>query len=188
MTSMFGRMKATVFGDKCENQEKKILNSSVYRTVQEKIKDDSKVEYLMEYYDQSPRYKKDMEKLAKIYMETRDECKYEDDRTRDLKIVNLVVAHKNARAEIKNFGPEQGEDIPNGRYPKFSNKQLAYLSSPMKSPSNLYLMIDNKLKGDFEVEEAAGGKKRKYKRKTNKRKTNKKKTNKRKTYKKRTKK
>tara|TARA_Y100000992_G_C21047590_1_gene387949 strand:- start:72 stop:614 length:543 start_codon:yes stop_codon:yes gene_type:complete len=180
---MLERMKKTVLGDTCTNRGKTIKNNLAYNKVQEELTKASKITFLLDYYPQ-PEYQKNMEKLANLYMKTRDECGYNV----DLEAINLVVAHKNALAEIKNFGPEQGENYPNARYPKFSNKQLAYLSSPMKSPSNLYLMIDNKLKGDFEVEEAAGGKKRKYKRKTNKRKTNKRKTNKRKTYKKRTKK
>ena len=169
MTSMFGRIGESVFGDKCTNRGKTIKNNPAYIKVQEQVTKASKITFLLDYYPQSG-YQKNMEKLANLYMKTRDECGYNV----DLEAINLVVAHKNARAEIKKFGSEQGGNIPNGRYPKFSNNHLA-------SEDFIIRKIQEK-------QPTAGGKKRKYKRKTNKRKTNKRKTNKRKTNKKRTKK
>ena len=190
MATMLQRMKTTVLGDKCTNQEKKIINKNIYNELNARglgvnaVAD--KISYLMSYYD---KYKNDIKTLADIHMKTRDECTYNNSMKRDLEVINLVFAHKMARAEIDKFGKDQGE-MPNKRYPRFKNTTLAYLNeySPAEDPENLVKIYDGTLKGDFEVEEAAGGKKRKYKRKTNKRKTNKRKTNKRKTNKKRTKK
>tara|TARA_B100000035_G_C21030440_1_gene568134 strand:- start:477 stop:989 length:513 start_codon:yes stop_codon:yes gene_type:complete len=170
-------MLTSIFGDKCERKNKNNLYKNleqIKHTKEGELDYGEKIKYLLhdllhpEPEVVPPFTRADVEKLARY----KDFSKCPDDV--NLEAAKLVIAHENAIAEIAKFGEEQGRDMPNGQYPLYKNWQLA-------SEDFIIEKIQEK-------QPTAGGKKRKYKRKTNKRKTNKKKTNKRKTYKKRTKK
>lgn len=156
-------MFKSIFGDKCEKKNK----NNLWKDLNSISDNTEKIRFLLnsETKEKHPNLEKDMEKLAKY----KDFPECPDDV--NLEAAKLVVAHKNAIYEANKLSMGHNKTLA---YPKFTNDELA--------------------NEDFIIEEiqkkqpTAGGKKRKYKRKTNKRKTNKRKTNKRKTYKKRTKK
>ena len=160
---MLGRIGKSVFGDKCERKNKNNLWNDL-----NSINDNTeKIRFLLDTKTKEthPNLEKDMEKLAKY----KDFPECPDDV--NLEAAKLVVAHKNAIFERDELRMGHNNTLA---YPQFTNDELA-------SEDFIIEKIQEK-------QPTAGGKKRKYKRKTNKRKTNKKKTNKRKTYKKRTKK
>tara|TARA_Y100000816_G_scaffold72247_1_gene48485 strand:- start:72 stop:605 length:534 start_codon:yes stop_codon:yes gene_type:complete len=163
-------MKKTVLGDRCNLKKK----NNLWNDLQLYKNNTDKLGHLLdaEMKKTHLNLEKDMEKLAKY----KDFSECPDDV--NLEAAKLVIAHENAIAEINNppegLSKESAENMPNGQYPQYKNWQLA-------SEDFIIRKIQEK-------KTTAGGKKRKYKRKTNKRKTNKRKTNKRKTYKKRTKK
>ena len=177
-------MKKTVLGDRCDLKKKKNLYNNlqgIEHNKEEKLDYREKIKFILDILNSNdPQVKanhsyleEDMKKLAR-YTDF-PEC---DDDV-NLEASKLVVAHKNAIAEINNppegLNKESAKNMPNGQYPEHKNWQLA-------SEDFIIRKIQEK-------QPTAGGKKRKTnKRKTNKRKTNKRKTNKRKTYKKRTKK
>ena len=168
---MLGRIGKSVFGDKCERKNKNNLYKNleqIKHTKEGELDYGEKIKYLLPEPEVVPPFTRaDVEKLARY----KDFSECPDDV--NLEAAKLVIAHENAIAEIAKFGKEQGL-VSNGQYPKHTNWELA-------SKDFIIRKIQEK-------QPTAGGKKRKYKRKTNKRKTNKRKTNKRKTYKKRTKK
>ena len=149
-------MFKSIFGDKCEKKNKNDLWNHL-NSIPDNTK---KLKFLLPKHEVVPPFKRaDIEQLVKYknYKECPDDV--------NLEAAKLVIAHENAIAEIAKFGEEQGSDIPNGQYPNYKNSQLASED-----------FIIEKIQEKQEKQPTAGGKKRKYKRKTNKRKTNKRKS------------